>query len=222
MPYQAAIFDLDGTLLDTLDDLADSANAMLKSCGYPVHPVDAYRHFVGDGVRTLVERILPPEAKDKTSIVRCVEIYRQAYSARWNAKTKPYSGIPEMLDSLVKRGIRLAVLSNKPHEFTEDCIREFVGKWPWEVVHGMREGIPKKPDPTGAIEIIEKMGLSPKSCLYLGDTDTDMQTAKAAGIHGVGVLWGFRERDELIRNGALTLIERPRDILGLVDGTVQS
>ena len=222
MSFQAAIFDLDGTLLDTLDDLADSANAMLETQGFPTHPVSAYRHFVGDGVRVLIERILPKDALDEATIETCMAVYRAAYAERWNAKTRPYPGIPEMLDELVERGIRLAVLSNKPHEFTERCIAEFVGKWPWEVVFGMRDGVPKKPNPAGALQILEKLEITPESCLYLGDTDTDMQTAKNAGLHAVGVTWGFRERDELVANGAQTLIDHPSELMSLLPVPLQS
>ncbi len=216
MRYEAAIFDLDGTLLDSLEDLADSANAMLEATGFPTHPVAAYQHFVGDGVRVLVERILPAEAAaDSLVFEGCVETYRAEYGRRWNAKTRPYPGIPEMLDALVERGVKLAVLSNKPDEFTKKCIAEFVGGWPWEVVFGMREGVPKKPDPAGALQILEQLKVRPEACLYLGDTDTDMQTATAAGIHAVGVTWGFREREELLEHGALDLINQPGELLRL-------
>tara|TARA_R110002096_G_scaffold203718_9_gene389056 strand:+ start:2168 stop:2836 length:669 start_codon:yes stop_codon:yes gene_type:complete len=222
MAFDAAIFDLDGTLLDTLDDLADSGNEMLESQGFPTHPVDGYRTFVGDGVRVLMERILPPEAKSEETIERCMKVYREAYQRRWNAKTKPYAGIPEMLDGMVERGIRLAVLSNKPHDFTQQCIEEFVGNWPWEIVFGMREGVPKKPDPAGAIQILETMKVSPENVLYLGDTDTDMKTAKGAKLHAVGVLWGFRQREELVEHGADLLLERPGDMLTFLDSQLQS
>ena len=222
MAYQAAIFDLDGTLLDTLEDLADSANAMLDTRGYPTHPVEEFRHFVGDGVRVLVERILPPEARDEATIGVCMELFRNDYAKRWNVKTRLYPGIPEMLDGLVARGIRLAVLSNKPHDFTQHCVDEFLGRWPWESVFGMREGVPKKPDPAGARQILENLGISSTDCLYLGDTDTDMKTAIAADLHAVGVLWGFRGRGELIDNGAQTLLEQPLELLDLLDGPLQS
>ena len=218
MPCQAAIFDLDGTLLDTLDDLADSANAMLRAQGFPTHPTEKYREFVGDGVRILVERILPEDVDGEAEISACVEAYRAAYAERWNAKTRPYPGIPALLDDLVQRGIRLAVLSNKPHEFTQRCISHFLGNWPWEAVLGMREGVPKKPDPAGAREILATLKIAPESCVYLGDSDADMLTATAAGLHPVGVLWGFRGRDELVRNGAKTLIRQPAELLEWLDG----
>ncbi len=127
MPCRAAIFDLDGTLLDTLEDLADSANHMLTVKGYPVHPLESYKHHVGDGVRVLMERILPESERDEATIAQCMDLYRQAYSERWNAKTRPYPGIEELLDGLATRGLKLAVLSNKPHAFTLQCIGELTG-----------------------------------------------------------------------------------------------
>ncbi|MFT5465266.1 MAG: phosphoglycolate phosphatase [Verrucomicrobiales bacterium] len=214
--FKAAIFDLDGTLLDTLEDLADSGNEMLETQGFPTHPTDAYRIFVGDGVRVLMERILPEEARVEPAISDCMAVYREIYARRWNAKTRPYDGIPEMLDELVARGLKLAVLSNKPHDATLQCITELIGGWPWEIILGMRDGVPKKPDPTGALEIAEHLGVSPASCLYVGDTSVDMQTANAAGFHAVGVLWGFRERAELEENGAKTLLDHPQQLLNLL------
>ncbi len=214
---QAAIFDLDGTLLDTLEDLADSANAMLQKQGFPTHPTEKYREFVGDGVRILVERILPAQVMDEATISACVDVYREAYAQRWNAKTRPYPGIPALLDALAERGIHLAVLSNKPHEFTQRCIGHFLGNWPWQAVLGMREGVPKKPHPAGAREILETLKIAPETCVYLGDSDADMQTATAAGLHPVGVLWGFRSRAELERNGAKTLLQRPAELLDWLD-----
>lgn len=217
MSYKAAIFDLDGTLLDTLDDLADSGNSMLATRGFPTHQTDAFRHFVGDGVRVLLERILPEDARDETTIAECTEVYREAYMERWNAKTKPYDGIPEMLDELVRREIKLAVLSNKPHDFTLLCIKEFVGQWPWNTILGMREGVPKKPDPAGGFEVAQQLQVAPEDCLYIGDTSVDMETANAAGFHAVGVLWGFRDRTELEASGAKTIIDHPRHLLDLLD-----
>lgn len=216
--FRAAIFDLDGTLLDTLDDLADSANFMLQSQGYPTHPRDEYKVYVGDGVRVLMERILPEDRRLPEVIEECAAVYQRAYTERWNAKTRPYAGIPELLTELSAKDIKLAVLSNKPHGFTLQCIEHFLAPWKWSVILGMRDHVPKKPDPAGALEILDQIEVSPSECLYLGDTNTDMQTAKAAGLHAVGVLWGFRDRQELVDNGAETLLEHPQDLLKLLSG----
>ena len=164
-----------------------------------------------------MERILPESARVEPAISECMEAYRAAYMKRWNAKTKPYEGVPEMLDEIVRRGLKLAVLSNKPHDFTLKCIEELIGDWPWDIILGMREGVPKKPDPTAAFEVAEQLGVEPAACLYVGDTSVDMQTATAAGFYAVGVLWGFRDRDELESNGAQTIIERPQQLLELLD-----
>lgn len=210
--FRGAIFDLDGTLLDTLGDLADSANEMLAAMGLPVHPTDAYRHFVGDGVHTLIERIVPADTPEEQRAA-CLERYREAYSRRWNATTRPYAGIPELLDGLVQRGLHLAVLSNKPDHFTRQCVNEFLPAYSWSMILGMRDGFPRKPDPAGVHEILRELRLAPEECLYLGDTNTDMQTAVSAGVFPVGVLWGFRDREELRQNGAEFVIEHPRQLL---------
>jgi len=210
--FRAAIFDLDGTLLDTLGDLANSANEMLAALELPVHPTDAYRHFVGDGVHTLIQRIIPAGTPENTAAA-CLARYREAYSRRWNDTTVPYDGITELLDGLVERGLRLAVLSNKPDDFTRRCVEEFLPAYPWSMILGMRDGVPRKPDPAGVHEILRHLDIAPEECLYLGDTDTDMKTAVAAGVFPVGVLWGFRDREELIQSGAEFVIEHPRQLL---------
>lgn len=212
-----AIFDLDGTLLDSLEDLANSANEMLVEAGYPPHEVGNYRHFVGDGARNLVERILPEAERSPERIDGCLQRYLSIYGRRWHEKSRSYEGIPELLDALARQGVELAVLSNKSHEATVRCVDRFFGDWSWLRVIGQREGHPRKPDPAGVAEILEWAGLGPGEAIYLGDTDTDMQTAVAAGVLPVGVLWGFRDRAELERNGARVVLESPLDLLGFLD-----
>jgi phosphoglycolate phosphatase len=211
--YQAVIFDLDGTLLNTLDDLADSLNRVLASSGFPQHGLDAYRYFVGDGVENLVRRALPENARDKATLARCVAGMRTEYGAHWADKTRPYDGIPGLLDNLLARGLRMAVLSNKPDNFTQLTVSSLLSKWRFELVLGERPGVPRKPDPGGALEIARAFGLAPAQFLYLGDTRTDMLTANAAGMFAVGVLWGFRPEEELKSSGAKALIGRPEELL---------
>jgi len=175
---KAAIFDLDGTLLDTLDDLADSGNAALTECGFPTHPVDAYRHFVGDGVGMLVRRILPEDKQDEETMLRVGAEYRRQYTARWTHKTKPYDGVCEMLDALVERKIRMAVLSNKPDDFTQQCVSEFLGDYPFDPILGHHDGMVRKPDPGGAIQIAADWQLPPGEIVYVGDTATDMRVER--------------------------------------------
>jgi len=214
MSYKAVVFDLDGTLLDTLEDIGDSANRVLAERGLPTHQMDDYRYFVGDGARELVIRSLPENAKDSETVNACVEEFRKDYRQNWQVKTRPYDGIREMLDALEDRGLKMAVLSNKPHEFAVKCVETFLSDWEFEIVYGERDSVPRKPDPTGALEITEHLKISPTSFIYLGDTGIDMETAACVGMFPVGALWGFREKQELLDHGAKLLIKRPMDILG--------
>lgn len=218
MRFEAAIFDLDGTLLDTLEDIADSANRVLAARGLPAHDLDAYRRFVGEGVTVLMRRAVPPERRADESFVReCVEAFREDYGRNWRVKTRPYVGVMEMLGALAARGVKMAVLSNKPDDSTRTCAAELLPGVPFEIVAGQREGIPPKPDPAGALEIARIMGVPPARVLYAGDTPIDMETAARAGMFAVGVLWGFRPREELEGAGAQVLIAHPREILALVE-----
>jgi phosphoglycolate phosphatase len=221
MRFHAVLFDLDGTLLDTLEDLADSTNAALRAQGFPEHPLAAYRYFIGDGVEALVRRALPPEHLDAATLARAAELMRAQYSARWADKTRPYPAIADLLDALTARGVPMAVLSNKPDEFTRLCVGRLLPHWRFAVVLGAGTGLPKKPDPTAALHIAGELSLSPAQMVYLGDTNTDMQTAVAAGMYPVGALWGFRTASELTASGARVLIERPTDLLGVLDGVAR-
>jgi phosphoglycolate phosphatase len=215
----AVVFDLDGTLLDTLEDLADSLNAALVESGYPPHPVSAYRYFVGDGARRLVERALP--AGRTLDAVRADQIYQaylRHYGQRWDCKSKPYEGIPELLDTLRDRGIAAAVCSNKPESFAQLCVARLLPGWTFAAVLGQSDGVPRKPDPTVAFEAAKRMGVYPGACLFLGDSGVDMETASRAGMIPVGVLWGFREADELLRAGARFLIKSPQQAVDLLTG----
>ncbi len=215
MRHKAIVFDLDGTLLDTLADLADSTNAALAEMGLPQHPVEAYRYFVGDGLENLVKRTIGPRANDPEAVARGVEFARQEYARRWADKSKPYPGIPELLDQLTASGIPMAVFSNKPDEFTQLCVKRLLPSWRFAAVLGATAELPRKPDPSGAFAVAAKLGVAPADVLYLGDTNTDMQTAVAAGMYPVGALWGFRTADELREAGAAVLVESPIDVLGV-------
>lgn len=214
MRYRAVISDLDGTLLDTLDDLADAANRVLTVAGLPAHPRDAYRYFVGDGLQTLIRRILPQDRRDDEETGRFVRAFREDYSRNWQVKTRLYDGVAAMLTGLREMGILLAILSNKPDDFTRICVRRFLGDWRFEAVLGQRSGMPKKPDPGGALEIAGLLDLPPAEILYLGDSDTDMKTARSAGMFPVGAAWGFRTAEELWASGAGEVAGRPEELLG--------
>ncbi|MHC4985423.1 MAG: HAD family hydrolase [Planctomycetota bacterium] len=217
MAFRAVCFDLDGTLLDTLADLADAMNRALAKCDLPVHPVDAYRTFVGNGLATLVHRAAPAAESDADLADTLIAGMRAEYSKRWAERTKPYDGIPQMLDALAARGLPMAILSNKPHDFTQLCVAELLPHWAFTCVQGVSDDVPPKPDPAGAAKVASILGADPAEILYVGDSDTDMKTANAAGMFAVGVLWGFRDADELNANGAQKLIAAPAELLGLLD-----
>lgn len=216
MKFKAVIFDLDGTLIDTIDDLADSMNNVLERAGFPVHEVNKYKYFVGDGMKNLVKRALPEGNYEDSVIEDYLTQMKQEYSKNWKAKSKPYAGIPELLDNLEAINFPKAVLSNKAHEFTVQVIGEILPKWHFDYVYGERQGITRKPDPSGALEIAKNLGIEPCEILYVGDTSTDMKTAKNAGMYAVGVLWGFREKPELLEHGAATVISEPMELLALI------
>lgn len=218
MRFSAVLFDLDGTLLDTLADIAHSANRVLAELGFPTHDIDAYRHFVGEGLIVLFRKALPADVNADEVMPRCAECFREAYGREWNVRTRPYDGIRELLDALAARPIEMAVLSNKPDAFTKRCVREYLSEYKFRMVLGQRDGVPRKPDPAGAAEIVEAMGIPPEQFLYLGDSAIDMKTATAAGMYAVGALWGFRSLAELEQSGAKTVINLPTDLLEVLDG----
>ena len=210
------LFDLDGTLLDTLTDIGNAMNHVLSAAGLPEHSLDDYRYFVGDGAAELVRRTLPEDKREEADIREHLEAFKDYYGEHWQDLTRPYKGIPEMLDSLTRRGIKMAVLSNKPHEFTRMCVDEILSGWHFDAVFGLRESVPRKPHPAGALEVAACLGLSPAQFLYLGDTAIDMKTARAAGMYPLGALWGFRSREELIDSGAAVVIPHPLEIIDLL------
>ena len=217
MEYKAVLFDLDGTLLDSLEDLGDTVNQILLNKGFPTHPMDAYRYFVGNGAAMLMKRALPEDQWDEQNIRHYVDIFNQYYEQNWNVKTKPYEGVEEMLDELIARKVPITVLSNKPDEFTQRCVSELLSKWRFDIVLGHRKSFPHKPDPAGALEIARTLNLPPEEFIYLGDTATDMQTAHAAKMFAVGVQWGFRPIEELQENGANAIIKKPQEVLRFWD-----
>ncbi len=217
MKLRAALFDLDGTLLDTIADLASSVNAALAAHGLAPVPVGIFPGIVGDGMDMMVRRILPPETVTTEFLRGFIEDVRKEYSARWKDTTAPYPGIPALLDELTARGVRMAVLSNKPHEFTDLIIRTILSRWRFEIILGQRNGMPRKPDPSGAIEIARAMELHPSEIVFLGDSGNDMHAAVAAGMYPVGALWGYRGRQEISEAGAAVLISSPDELLRLFD-----
>lgn len=216
MENAAVIFDLDGTLLDSLADIALAANRVLESRHLPTHELPAYRHFVGNGVDVLMERAMPPEQRDEESIASSSAQFRRVYAETWNFSTCPYAGIRDLLEVLTQRQIPLAILSNKPHPNTITCVNEFFDATTFSVVFGQRQNVPCKPDPAAALEIASQLGVVPARCLFVGDSNVDMQTAVNAGMAGIGVTWGFRSRAELLESGARLTIDHPLELLGVL------
>lgn len=207
---RAVLFDLDGTLTDTLRDIADAMNRALRLHDLPEWPVDAYRYLVGDGARKLAERAVRDRLDLHSAVLREYQAYYERHTL---VTTRPYDGIPELLKALQARGVKLAVFSNKPDADTKGVVRHFFPEIDWAVVRGQVEGVPVKPDPTGALAAAAEMDVDPAEILYLGDTATDMCCAVNAGMYPVGALWGFRTAEELTQNGARHLAEYPVDVL---------
>lgn len=214
--YKAVLFDLDGTLINSLHDIADSMNRVLVKKGYQAHDYDAYRYFVGRGLYNLVVRSLPEAEKTEKNITNLYQELLRDYEVNLLQKTVLYRGIPDLLDALTEKGIRLTILSNKADNFTKKIAAELLKNWPFDVVLGSGDDIPRKPHPGGALKICDALGLHPSDFLYIGDTNVDMETALAAGMYPVGVTWGFRTKKELLESGAATIIDKPIELLELL------
>ncbi len=212
---QAVIFDLDGTLLNTLGDLRAATNHALAVRGLAPRSMDEIRRFVGNGIRLLICRAMPEGTSD-AEIDAALEDFKAYYAAHIHDHTVPYDGIPQLLTALRKRGMKVAVLSNKIDSASQELIAYFfLGKT--DVVFGERVGVPRKPDPTSCQMVMQQLGVQPEQVLYVGDSGTDMQTAKHAGLYAVGVTWGFRSREVLTENGADVLVDSPEQILQIID-----
>lgn len=212
---KAYIFDLDGTLADTLESMAYVANTILQSFGLEAQPVDNYRYYCGEGATVLMKRCLLDAGDEKLEhLEEGQRIYREMFAKDPMYKVEHYKGMPETLRVLKEKGMKLGVCSNKPHIAAEKVIEKMFPQM-FEIVLGQREDIPRKPAPDGALKIAEMFGVKPEECVYVGDTKTDMLTGKAAGMITVGALWGFRDQEELLTNGADFIIEKPEELKGI-------
>ncbi len=209
-----AIFDLDGTLTDSLADIAEAANYALRKLGFPQHELSKYNYFVGDGVKTLIERILPDNAQDKFD--EALSLYNGYYNEHYTVKTYVYDGIMEMLKKLKSNGVSLAVASNKTAIFTENVIKNYFGDELFDMVCGKEEKRPAKPDPEIVLGIMDKLSAKAEECYMIGDTNIDINTGKNAGIKTIGCLWGFRTLEELKAAGADYIAKKPSDILKFI------
>jgi len=210
------IFDLDGTLIDSLTDIALCSNIVLKEFNLPTHEIATYKYFVGGGAEVLVNNAVPKDSTEELNR-KVLERFKEVYDQELHDNTKPYDGIYDLLDLLHENEIKVAVLSNKPHEFTIKYVDEFFPKYSNILeVHGSKEHVPKKPHPSAAIEIANALNLACENIYFVGDSDVDMQTAKNSNMKAVGVSWGFRGPKELIENGADHIVETPVDIFRLL------
>ena len=216
MRVRGVIFDFDGTLADTLPDIADAVNVGLERFGLPRRPYEDVRGWVGEGLPTLCERALRASGAD-VPLAEMVQVVTESYRAHRLDKTSPFPGIPELLDELTRRGIAICILTNKPHEHTTPMVQALFGRWAWHAVEGYREESRRKPDPRTTLEIVGRIGCERSEVLFVGDSFTDMHTAVNAGVVPVGATWGYRSRDELIAAGAAYLIDAPGELLGVID-----
>jgi phosphoglycolate phosphatase len=214
--YVAVIFDLDGTLADTLRDLADATNYALEKLQLPTHPLDAYRYFVGSGRMELCRKALPADRQDL--LEDCRRLFSEYYTQHCFDYTKLYPGIADMLHRLKQSGLKIAVLSNKPHEFVSQTLELLLPDFQFDLLSGDRPEIPRKPDPTGAIMIAKEFGLQPGKIAYVGDTSIDMDTANRAGMFAIGVSWGFRDRQELIEHHASVIVDTMEELYRAIVG----
>lgn len=215
--YQLAIFDLDGTLLDTIKDLGVACNVALEAYGYPQHDIEAYKYFVGNGIYKLVERALPEDQRGEETVTRVKATFDAYYEAHKADFTRPYEGIKEALERMQKKGVHLAVVTNKAHAFALQLIEEELPDL-IEKVLGQREGIPTKPHPVGVLEMLAHFKVEATSCIYIGDSNVDIQTAQQAGVTSIGVVWGFRGESELREAGADYLVSQPKELVEIIVG----
>ena len=214
MPYKAVIFDLDGTLINTLEDLAGAMNFALAQLNQPTHSLDACQQMIGSGVSMFVKRALLPEKQHLAP--KILDLMRRRYADHCFDKTAPYHKIEELLENLQSRGVTLAVCTNKDQHPAELTIRHFFGPDAFTAIAGANNGVAIKPDPASTLRIVKNMELKPADCLFVGDSDIDIQTAINANIHAVGVTWGFRTQQQLEQAGAKTIISSPMELLDLL------
>jgi len=213
MKFKAIIFDLDGTLLTTEEDIRDAANSVLRNFGYPEHDLQTIQGFVGEGIRALMIKALPESERDEKNIQRGCELFKSEYANCWTNKSHPYPGIPELLDGLVNSDISISILSNKADFATQEIAAKLLSRWPFSIILGATAGNPRKPDPNAALIIANRLELAPHEIIFMGDTSIDMQTADAAGMYGIGALWGFRPAEEMVAGGARILLRAPQDLM---------
>ena len=212
---KAVLFDLDGTLADSLIDLADGVNHAIASKGFPTHEVEAFKYFVGDGSTKMIERALPESNRDAATINEIKDIFLPYYAIHYADNTYAYKGMPELVNTLKSQGFIVAVVTNKEQHMANEVVKSLYGDV-FDLIFGKRDGIPAKPDPTAALMAMEELGVTPEECVFIGDSGMDVATAVNSGAVPVGELWGFRKEDELLANGAKYIINKPHELLDII------
>lgn len=217
MKFNAVFFDLDGTLVNSLEDLASCVNYVLKQKGYPTHKTECYKLFAGDGILKMIERAAPSELSDSPIILELKEMFMQYYAEHYADNTTAYEGLIDLVESLKKKGIKLAVVTNKAQEMAQKVVEKLFGN-SFDYILGLREGIPAKPDPTGIFMAMKELSVEPSECAFVGDTGMDVAGGVNAGAYPIGVLWGFREKDELVKFGAKEFASTAEELLNIIIG----
>ena len=212
---KAVLFDLDGTLADSLIDLADGVNRAIAQKGFPTHPVEAFKYFVGDGIPKMIERALPESNRDADTVNEIKDIFLPYYAVHYADNTYAYEGMPELVNTLKQQGFIVAVVTNKEQNMANEVVLSLYGNV-FDLIFGKRDGIPAKPDPTAALMAMEELGVTPQECVFIGDSGMDVATAVNSGAVPVGELWGFRKEDELLANGAKYIISKPSELLDVI------
>jgi len=213
--YKAVIFDLDGTLLDTITDIAISCNYVLEKYNHSPLPIEDYKILVGQGASQLFKDLLPKLSLEEQN--NALALFENYYAKEFSKNTKLYKDINKVLTYFQIKNIKMAILSNKPNLFTKKCALKYLKNWKFDAVYGIREGIERKPNPAGVIEILKELDVKAEDTLFVGDTKVDMLTAKNSNMDSIGVLWGFREKEELINNGAKFIVKDPIEIIKLIN-----
>nr|WP_315148846.1 HAD family hydrolase [uncultured Flavobacterium sp.] len=216
MKFKGVIFDLDGTLVNSLEDITHAMNKVLQDLNYPTHNYEKYQYFVGSGLRNLVSKSLPENQNNETQIESCYQLMLEVYRNNCTNNTKPYEGIMELLDYLISHNAKLGTFSNKSDELTKKIVASLFPDY-FNAVVGLSTEALKKPNPSGALDISKNWGLDPKEIIFVGDSGIDMQTATNAKMHAIGVLWGYRPEEELIANGAKHIIKHPSDLIQILN-----
>lgn len=213
------VFDLDGTLVASLEGIAYSMNKVLEQHGYPLLTLEDTRLFVGDGLKKVVERSIPEKERTPERIETLYLELRQIYNTGYSHQLMLYPGISQTLDALVSRGIKIAINTNKNQDISEKIVQELLSRWPFQKIVGSSRSLPKKPNPQGLLSILEELKISPLETLYVGDTSIDLETAQNAGVSCINVLYGFRTKEELLPYGPKFMIEHPMDLVSLLETT---